>query len=73
MAVHNAVNKEKKMNEESKIINGAVKIGNGAKLHRAHKDEKGRLWIQCGCSGTRQGSAYHSARFFPNTTPTCKN
>lgn len=54
-------------------IDGSVKIGNGAKLHKAYKDEKNHLWICCGCPGTQQGSAYHRARFFANVEATCKN
>lgn len=61
------------MNTESKNIQGAVKIGNGTKLHKAYKDVNNHLWICCGCPGTQQGSAYHRAKFFANTTPNCKN
>jgi hypothetical protein len=61
------------MNTESKDIQGAVKIGNGTKLHKAYKDKTYGLIICCGCPGTQQGSAYHRARFFPNVTPNCKN
>ena len=61
------------MNIEPKEIHGAVKIGNGAKLHRARKDSLYGLVILCGCPGTQQGSAYHRARFFVGMESNCKN
>jgi hypothetical protein len=54
-------------------ISGAVKIGNGTKLHKACKDSKYGLMILCGCPGTQQGSAYNRARFFAGVQANCKN
>ena len=54
-------------------IQGAVRIGNGTKLHPAIKDARYGLMIRCSCPGTQQGAAYHRARFFPNTAANCKN
>ena len=54
-------------------VMGAVRIGNGTKLHRAFIDQQYGLMICCGCPGTNQGSAYYRAKFFPNTQATCKN
>lgn len=52
---------------------GAVRIGrSGTKLHPARKDAQYGLMILCRCPGTQQGSAYHGARFFPNTQATCR-
>jgi hypothetical protein len=65
--------RREEMTTETKEIQGAVKIGNGTKLHKAYKDASNHLWICCGCPGTQQGSAYNRAKFFANTTPTCKN
>lgn len=52
---------------------GAVRIGNGAKLHPAAKHPTYGLMIRCSCPGTRQGAAYNAARFFTGMTATCKN
>lgn len=57
-------------NEQTK---GAVRIGNGAKLHPAHKDATYGLVIRCRCPGTQQGAAYNNARFFAGAIATCKN
>ena len=52
---------------------GAVRIGNGEKLHSAYVDGKYGLFISCGCAGTRSGSAYSKAKFFANKAANCKN
>ena len=52
---------------------GAVRIGNGTKLHRAYKDSRFGLIICCSCAGTSQGSAYNNARFFAGVQSNCKN
>jgi hypothetical protein len=54
-------------------IQGAVRIGSGAKLHRARKDSVYGLVILCGCPGTQSGNAYHRARFFAGMESNCKN
>lgn len=54
-------------------ITGAVRIGSGAKLHPAIKDPHYGVMIRCCCPGTKQGAAYHAARFFPGVSATCKN
>lgn len=63
------------MNDKADIkeIQGAARIGNGAKLHKAYKDNYYGLIILCGCPGTRQGSTSHRARFFPGAESNCKN
>ena len=58
---------------EIQKIDGAVKIGNGAKLHKAFKDENNKIWICCKCPGTQQGGAYHYLKFFADVQATCKN
>jgi hypothetical protein len=57
---------------EQQEINGAVRIGNGAKLHPACKHPVYGLIIRCRCPGTHQGDAYHRARFFTGMQATCK-
>jgi hypothetical protein len=52
---------------------GAVRIGNGAKLHPAVKDAHYGLIIRCCCPGTKQGGAYKAAKFLPGVSATCKN
>lgn len=54
-------------------ITGAVRIGNGAKLHPAIKDAHFGLIIRCRCPGTQQGGAYHRAKFFTGMIANCKN
>jgi hypothetical protein len=49
-------------------IFGAVRIGNGDKLHRAYQDQRFGLIICCGCAGTQSGSAYNRARWFAKTS-----
>lgn len=61
------------MNQQNQEIKGAVRIGSGTKLHPAIKDQHYGLIIRCGCPDTRQGSAYHSAKFFVDAKSTCKN
>jgi hypothetical protein len=51
---------------------GAVRIGNGTKLHPAVKDSSYGLMIRCCCPGTQQGGAYKTARFFPGVNATCR-
>lgn len=52
---------------------GAIRIGNGNKLHPAYKDPRYGLIITCSCPGTQQGSAYHRATFFPGKEANCQN
>lgn len=52
---------------------GAVRIGNGAKLHPARSNANYGLLILCRCPGTQQGGAYNNARFFAGLTANCKN
>lgn len=62
-----------KMENTSKEVRGAVRIGrSGAKLHPAVIRD-GKLWILCSCPGTRQGSTYKGARFLPGEQANCKN
>lgn len=52
------------------MINGAARIGHGAKLHPAVK-EKGCVFFTCSCPGTQSGSAAHKATFFSGLVATC--
>lgn len=58
---------------EQQQINGAVRIGRGAKLHPASKREGYGLIIRCSCPGTQQGGAYNRAKFFTGMQANCKN
>jgi len=58
------------MQTETKIY-GAARTGRGKKLHPAVKIE-GKVWFQCSCPGTQQGSIYHSFQFFPGAQRTCR-
>jgi len=61
------------MENTSKEVRGAVRIGrSGAKSHPAVIRE-GKLWILCSCPGTQQGGAYKGARFLPSVQANCKN
>jgi hypothetical protein len=58
------------LNNQQEII-GAVRIGNGEKLHPAYKDRYG-LTICCRCAGTRSGSANQKAVFYANKESNCR-
>jgi hypothetical protein len=60
------------MNQQAEVT-GAVRIGNGTKLHLAYKHPVYGLIIRCGCPGTQQGAAYHRARFIQGAQANCKN
>jgi hypothetical protein len=55
------------------VINGAVRIGQGTKMHPAIKSAQYGLLICCRCPGTQQGTAYHKAQFFAGMASNCRN
>jgi hypothetical protein len=59
--------------QQTQDIQGAVRIGNGQKLHPAIKDAHYGLIIRCRCPGTQQGGARNNARFIAGATGNCKN
>lgn len=52
---------------------GAVRIGNGDKLHPAAVHSRYGIEIHCSCPGTQQGAAYRKARFFSGLTANCRS
>jgi hypothetical protein len=60
------------MNQQAEVT-GAVRIGNGTKLHLAYKHPVYGLIIRCGCPGTRQSSTTYRAQFIKGAQANCKN
>jgi hypothetical protein len=55
------------------LLHGAVRIGQGTKMHPAIKSAQYGLLICCRCPGTQQGAAYHKAQFFAGMASNCRN
>lgn len=50
---------------------GALKIGRGAALHPARKDQYG-VTATCSCPNTQNGFGNNIGQFFAGVSPTCK-